>query len=129
MFSFFKRRVQSILQRHRLGFEYTGSEDPSRMCAEELSNDAVLLRVRRVLVDVDAMPFVPKLFTARNPPKPVSTRLLFEATSVMPSLTESLLQGHTKLYRSYSPRPDIPRPDHLLPSAAVEAKRARIAAA
>jgi hypothetical protein len=77
MFSFFKHRVQPILQRHRLGFEYTGPEDPSRMCTEELSDDAALLRVRRVLVDVDAMPFVPKLFTARNPPKPVSTRLLF----------------------------------------------------
>jgi hypothetical protein len=73
MFSFFKRRVQPILQRHRLGFEYTGSEDPSRMCTKELSDDAALLRVRRVLVDVDAMTFVPKLFTTRNPPKPVST--------------------------------------------------------
>jgi hypothetical protein len=41
--SFFKRRVQPILQHHRLGFEYTGSEDPSRMCAEELSDDAALL--------------------------------------------------------------------------------------
>jgi hypothetical protein len=39
------------------------------------------------------------------------------------------MQGHTELYRSYPPRPDVPRPDHLLPSAAVEAKRARIAAA
>jgi hypothetical protein len=47
----------------------------------------------------------------------------------MPSLTKNLLQGHTELYRSYPPRPDIPRPDHLLPSAAVKAKRARIAAA
>jgi hypothetical protein len=26
-----------------------------------------------VLVDMDAMPFVLKLFTTRNPPKPVST--------------------------------------------------------
>jgi hypothetical protein len=43
MFSFFKLRVQPILQRHRLGFKYTGSEDPSRMCVEELSNDAALL--------------------------------------------------------------------------------------
>jgi hypothetical protein len=34
-----------------------------------------------------------------------------------------------ELYHSYPPRPDIPRQDHLLPSAAVEAKRARIAAA
>jgi hypothetical protein len=66
-----------VLQHHRLGFEYIGPEDPSRMCIEELSDDAALLRVRRVLVDVDAMPFVPKLFPARNPPKPVSTRLLF----------------------------------------------------
>jgi hypothetical protein len=47
----------------------------------------------------------------------------------MPLLTEKFLQGHTKLYRSYPPQPDIPRPDHLLPSAAAEAKRARAAAA
>jgi hypothetical protein len=77
MFSFFKRQVEPILQRHRLGFEYIGSEDPSCMCTEELSDDAALLRVRRVLVDVDAVPYVPELFTAWNPPKPVSTRLLF----------------------------------------------------
>jgi hypothetical protein len=44
-------------------------------------------------------------------------------------LIEIFLQGHTELYRSYPPQPDIPRPDHLLPSAAVEAKRARIAVA
>jgi hypothetical protein len=47
----------------------------------------------------------------------------------MPLLTENFLQGHTELYRSYPPQPDIPRPDHLLPSAAAEAKRARAAAA
>jgi hypothetical protein len=43
MFSFFKRHVQLIQQHHRLGFEHTGSADPSRMCAEELSNEAALL--------------------------------------------------------------------------------------
>jgi hypothetical protein len=42
MFAFFKRRVQPIQQRHRLGFEYTGPADPSRMCAEELSDEAAL---------------------------------------------------------------------------------------
>jgi hypothetical protein len=72
MFSFFKRRVQPIQQRHRLGFEYTGTADPSRMCTEELSNEAALQRVQRVLLDVDAIPYVPKLFSARNSPKPVS---------------------------------------------------------
>jgi hypothetical protein len=77
MFSFFKRRVQPIQQGHRLGFEYTGSKDPSRMCAEKLSDDAALLRVKRVLLDVDAVPYVPELFSARNAPMPVSIRLLF----------------------------------------------------
>jgi hypothetical protein len=54
---------------------------------------------------------------------------LLETDSVLPLLTENLLQGHTELYRSYPPQPDIPRPDHLLPSVAVEAKMARIAQA
>jgi hypothetical protein len=64
MFSFFKRRVQPIQQRHILGFEYKGAEDPSRMCAEELSDEAALTRVRRVLLDVDTVPYVPQLFTS-----------------------------------------------------------------
>jgi hypothetical protein len=64
MFSFFKRRVQPIQQCHRLGFEYTGSADPSHMCAEELLDEAALLRVQRVLLDVDAVHYVPKLFSA-----------------------------------------------------------------
>jgi hypothetical protein len=42
MFSFFKCRVQPIQQRHKLGFEYSGAEDSSRMCAEELTDEAAL---------------------------------------------------------------------------------------
>jgi hypothetical protein len=87
MFSFFKRRVQLIQQRHKLGFEYTGAEDPSRMCVEELSNDAALLQVKRVLLDVDAIPYVPGLFSARNPPKPVSIRLLFVGNKLCSAAT------------------------------------------
>jgi hypothetical protein len=72
MFSFFKRRIKPIQQRHTLGFEYVGAKDPSRMCAEELTDDAALIRVRRVLLDVDAVPYVPQLFSAQNPTKLVS---------------------------------------------------------
>jgi hypothetical protein len=72
MFSFFKRRGQPIQQCHILGFEYKGAEDPSRMCAEELTDEAALTRVRRVLLDVDAVPYVPQLFSSQNPPKLVS---------------------------------------------------------
>jgi hypothetical protein len=77
MFSFFKRRIQPLQQHHTLEFEYIGAEDSSRMCAEELSDDAALTQVRRVLLDVDGVPYVPQLFSAQNPPKPVSTLLLF----------------------------------------------------
>jgi hypothetical protein len=47
------------------------------MCAEELTDEAALTRVRRVLLDVDAVPYVSQLFAAQNPPKPVSVRLLY----------------------------------------------------
>jgi hypothetical protein len=77
MFSFFKRRVQPIQQRHILGFEYKGAKDPSRMCTEELTDEAALIWVRRVLLDVDAVPYVPQLFSSQNPPKLVSIRLLY----------------------------------------------------
>jgi hypothetical protein len=69
IFSFFKCRIQPIQQRHALGFEY--------MCAEELTNDAALIWVRQVVLDVDAVPYVPQFFSVQNPPKPVSIRLLF----------------------------------------------------
>jgi hypothetical protein len=99
MFSFFKRRVQPIQQCHILGFEYMGAEDPSRMCAEELTDEAALIRVKRVLLDVNIVPYVPRLFSARNPPKLVSIQLLLRANSaVLPLLTENLLQGLTELY-------------------------------
>jgi hypothetical protein len=87
MFAFFKRHVQPIQQRHRLGFEYTGPADPSRMCAEDLSDEAALQRVQRVLLDVDTVPYVPTLFSARNPPKPVSIRLLFVENNLFYSIT------------------------------------------
>jgi hypothetical protein len=105
MFAFYKRRVQPIQQRHRLGFEYTGPADPSHMCAEDLPDEVTLQRVQRVLLDVDAVPYMPTLFSARNPPKPVSIQLLFAEDNRFCSITllKNFLQGHTELYRSYPP--------------------------
>jgi hypothetical protein len=54
---------------------------------------------------------------------------MLKTNSILPLLTEDLLQGHTDLYWSYRPQPDIHRPNHLLPSGAAEAKRARVAVA
>jgi hypothetical protein len=78
MLSFFKRRVQPIQQRHKLGFEYTGAEDPSRMCVEELTDEAALRRVGRVLLDVDAVPYVLDYFVLKT-------------SSILPLLTGNLL--------------------------------------
>jgi hypothetical protein len=83
MMSFFKRRIQPIQQRHTLGFEYMGAEDPSRMCAEELTDDAALIRVTRVLLDVNTVPYILELFSAQNPPEPVRFRLLGKISVVL----------------------------------------------
>jgi hypothetical protein len=72
MVSFFKCRIQPIQQCHTLGFEYMGAEDPSRMCAEQLTDDAALIQVKRVLLDVNTVPYIPELFSAQNPVEPVS---------------------------------------------------------
>jgi hypothetical protein len=53
-----------------------GAEDPSQMCAEELNDDAALIQVKRVLLDVNTVPYIPELFSAQNPPDPVSFQLL-----------------------------------------------------
>jgi hypothetical protein len=126
MLSFFKRRIQPIQQHHTLGFEYMGTEDPSQMCAEELTDDAALIRVKRVLLDVNTVPCILELFSAENPPESVSFRLLGILPVVLElPLTENPLQGHTALYQSYPPQSDVPRPYHLLPSTAAEVKRAQ----
>jgi hypothetical protein len=88
-----------------------------------LTDDAALIRVKRVLLDVNTVPYVPELFSAQNPPEPVRFRLLGEIPVVLElPLTENPLQGRMALYRSYLPQADIPRPYHLLPSAAAETK-------
>jgi hypothetical protein len=100
-----------------LGFEYIGVEDPSRMCAEELTDDATLIRVNMV-------PYVSELFSAQNLPEPLRFRLLGKNFVVLElPLTKNPLQGHTALYQSYPPQADIPQPYHLLPSTAAEAKK------
>jgi hypothetical protein len=72
--------------------------------AEELTDEAALTRVRRVLLDVDAVPYVLQLFASQNPLRSggcYSTTFLLKTSSItLPLLAENLLQGHTKVYRS-----------------------------
>jgi hypothetical protein len=95
MFSFLKRRIQPIQQCHTLGFEYMGAEDPSRICVEELTDDAALIQVKRVLLAVNTMPYIPELFSAQNPPEPVRFRLL-EKISIVLELPLKILYRDTR---------------------------------
>jgi hypothetical protein len=53
-----------------------GTEDPSRMCVEELGDDTALVRMRRILLDMETVPYIPAGYSAQNRPPSVSSRLL-----------------------------------------------------
>lgn len=71
MYMWITRRIQPRQKRDHFGFEYPGTEDPSRLYAEELLGGEALKRVQHVLLDVHTVPYVPQLFSAANPPKQI----------------------------------------------------------
>ncbi|RLM52822.1 hypothetical protein C2845_PMPSC055421 [Panicum miliaceum] len=73
--SMYKRCIMPLQKRCRFGFEYLGSSDPSRLSSEILPPETAIDCVRRVLLDVNTVPYVPKLFSAGNPPNPGHTDL------------------------------------------------------
>jgi hypothetical protein len=75
-FSFMKRRVQPLMARDTLGFEYTGDDDTSRMPRDEVDDDDDIVdRLARIFKDM--LPYtacsVPE-YSAVRPPKEVSSR-------------------------------------------------------
>jgi hypothetical protein len=86
------------------------------MCAEELGDDAALVRVKRILLDVDAVPYVPAGFAAQNRPPAVSVRLLdFFPRSEELILTDCLNTGFNSVV---SELPTTTRSAPALPYAA-----------
>ena len=71
MFDWMKQRIQPLQARELFGFQYLGTTDPSRFSEEEISDDVVFSRVKRLLKDVKKIPVVPGTFSAANPPKQV----------------------------------------------------------
>jgi hypothetical protein len=74
-FSFMKRRVQPLMARDTLGFEYTGDDDKSRIPGGEVDDDDIVYRLTRIFKNMPpytACP-VPEYSVAR-PPKEVSSR-------------------------------------------------------
>jgi hypothetical protein len=74
-FSFMKRRVQPLMARDTLGYEYTGDDDTSRMPGDEVDDDDDIVdRLARIFKDMSAYTPCPvREFSAVRPPKEVSS--------------------------------------------------------
>jgi hypothetical protein len=75
-FSFMKRRVQPLMARDTLGYEYTGDGDTSRMPGDEVDDDDIVDRLGRIFKDMPAYtPCLVPEFSAARPPNQVSSRI------------------------------------------------------
>jgi hypothetical protein len=74
-FSFMKRRVQPLMARDTLGFEYTGDDDTSRMPGDEVDDDDIVDRLTRIFKDMPPYTACPvPEYSAAHLPKEVSSR-------------------------------------------------------
>jgi hypothetical protein len=74
-FNFMKRRVQPLMARDTLGFEYTGDDDTSRMPGGELDDSDIIDRLTQIFKDMPPYTACPILeYSAARPPKEVSSR-------------------------------------------------------
>jgi hypothetical protein len=66
-----KRRVQPLMARDTLGYQYTGDVDTSRMPNNEIDDDDIIERLGRIFKDMPPyIPcLVPKYSAARLPNK------------------------------------------------------------
>jgi hypothetical protein len=73
-FSFMKRRVQPLMARDTLGFEYTGDDDTSRMPRGEVDDNDIVDRLTRIFKDMPPYTACPvPEYSATCPPKEVSS--------------------------------------------------------
>jgi hypothetical protein len=71
-FNFMKRRVQPLMARDTLGYQYTGNDDMSRMPGTEVDDDDIAERLGRIFKDIP--PYTPctvSEYSAAFPPKKV----------------------------------------------------------
>jgi hypothetical protein len=73
-FSFMKRRVQPLMARDTLGYQYTGEGDSSRMSDGEIDDDDIIDRLGEIFKDMSAyMPCPVPEYSAARPPNEVSS--------------------------------------------------------
>jgi hypothetical protein len=73
-FSFMKRRVQSLMARDTLGYQYTSDGDSSRMPGGEIDDD-IVNRLGKIFKDMSAYTPCPvPEYSVARPPNEVSSR-------------------------------------------------------
>jgi hypothetical protein len=73
-FSFMKRRVQPLMARDTLGYQYTGDDDSSRMPGDEIDDDDIVDRLGRIFKDMPVYTPCPvPEYSAARPPNEVSS--------------------------------------------------------
>jgi hypothetical protein len=71
-FSFIKRRVQPLMARDTLGYQYTGDENTSRMPGNEVDDEDIVERLGKIFKDIP--PYTPcpvPEYSATRPPNQV----------------------------------------------------------
>jgi hypothetical protein len=74
-FSFMKRRVHPLMARDTLEYQYTGSEDTSRMPGDKVDDEDIIERLGKIFKDMP--PYTPCLvpeFSAAHPLNQVRSR-------------------------------------------------------
>jgi hypothetical protein len=68
-FSLMKRRVQPLMARETLGYQYSGDDDTSRMPGDEVGDDDIIDRLGRIFKDMSAYTPcpMPEYSVARTP--------------------------------------------------------------
>jgi hypothetical protein len=80
-FSFMKRRVQPLMARDTLGYQYTGEGDTSRMPGGKIDDDDIIERLGRIFKDMPTYTPCPiPEYSAAHPPNEVSSRTQCSST-------------------------------------------------
>jgi hypothetical protein len=78
-FSFMKRRVQPLMARDTLGYQYTGDDDTLRIPGGEVDDDDIVDRLGRIFKYMPAYTPCPvPEYSAARPPNEVSSRTQVE---------------------------------------------------
>jgi hypothetical protein len=73
-FSFMKRRVQPLMARDTLGYQYTGDDDTSRMPGDEVDDDNIVDGLGKIFKDMPAYTPCPvPEYSAARPPNKVGS--------------------------------------------------------